>query len=255
MSFRSNVRPLAAAALPFALLAAGLFVVAATGQEKSKSAAKPAANTTVKGSAKAKDAIPAFTPEREAAALAFVREHHAEVADLLENLRKTRPEQYRRAARELFRASERVAQWKDRDPARYQLELQTWKINSRIQLLLARSTMSPDIDVDAEIKSLLGRRIDVRLELRRHERELAAKRLADIDSDIDRLASQKETMVDRQLTQMRQGVKANRQKIKPAAAKNNGETKNDAAKSDATKNSDAKDKPAKAAAPSKQPAK
>lgn len=215
-------------ALLVALLATATIVADATAQdataqEKRQANERPAVKNKPNGrntaKARAKDAaIPAFTPERETAALSFVREHHAEVADLLENLRKTRPEQYRRAARELFRASERVAQWKDRDPTRYELELQTWKINSRIQLLLARSTMSPDIDVDAELRSLLAERIDVRLKLRRHDRELAAKRLADIDSDIDRLARQRDAAVERQLAQMRQGVKANRKKLKPAAA-------------------------------------
>lgn len=222
-----------------ALLAAHAVAVAQEkSPEKSKSAEKPAAKATAndkekanrdsaaekrrpKAAAKAKEAsLAAFTPQREAAALAFVREHHAEVADLLDNLRRTRPEQYRRAARELFRASERVAQWKDRDAVRYELELRTWKINSRIQLLLARSTMSPDMDVEAELKSLLAERIDVRLALRRHEREQMARRLADIDADIERLASQKDAMVDRQLAQMRQGVKAKQQRLKPAAAKN-----------------------------------
>jgi hypothetical protein len=186
------------------------------GQQRSTDREK----TLPKANAKAREAaVGAFTPEREAAALAFVRQHHAEVADLLENLRKTRPEQYRRAARELFRASERVAQWRDRDPVRYELELRTWKINSRIQLLLARSTMSPDVDVEGELKSLLAERIDVRLALRRHERELIAKRLSAVDADIDRLENQKDEAIERQLTQMRQRVKASRQMVKPAASK------------------------------------
>lgn len=227
-----------------ALVAAAL-LVCAPGELLAQDEAKPAAKSSpkanadgkaiadgkIKAAGKTKDAaVAAFTPEREAAALAFVREHHAEVADLLDNLRKKRPEQYRRAARELFRASERVQQWQDRDPERYDLELRTWKINSRIQLLLARSTMSPDMDVEAELKSLLAERIEVRLALRRHERKQAAKRLAAIDADIQRLVGNKDEAVERQLAQMRQRVSANRQKIKPAAPKQKPGPADEAAK-------------------------
>lgn len=163
--------------------------------------------------------MPAFTPEREAAAMKFVREHHPEVADLLDNLRAARPEQYRRAARELFRTSERVAQWKERDAARYDLELKLWKINSRIQLLTARSTMSPDMDVEAELKSLLAERVDTRLALRRLDREQLAKRLAAADADIARLSADKEASVERQLDQVRQNVHANRRRVDASRSK------------------------------------
>jgi hypothetical protein len=190
-----------------------------------KSTAKSAAKSAPSKAAPSKSprpaaAMPAFTPEREAAAMKFVREHHAEVADLLDNLRKSRPEQYRRAARELFRASERVSQWKDRDAARYELELKAWKVNSRIQLLLARSAMSADVDIEAELKSLIAERIDTRLAIRRHDREQLAKRLADADADIARLSTDRDANIDRQLSQMRQNIKSNRQRIKSSTGKN-----------------------------------
>lgn len=192
-------------------------VASALAQDKAPSGDLKPAKSTKTG---ANGPMPAFTPEREAAAMKFVREHHPEVADLLDNLRASRPEQYRRAARELFRASERVAQWKERDAARYELELKLWKINSRIQLLTARSTMSPDMDVEAELKSLLAERVDTRLALRRHDREQLEKRLAAADADIARLSADKDAAVERQLAQVRQNIKANRQRVGAARAKN-----------------------------------
>lgn len=183
---------------------------AAVAQEQSP----PAENKSAKSPRSSSAAMPAFTPEREATAMKFVREHHPEVADLLDGLRESRPEQYRRAARELFRSSERVSQWKERDSVRYELELKAWKLNSRIQLLLARSTMSADSDEEAELKTLLAERLETRLALRKLEREQLAKRLAAAEADIERLSGDKDAAVERQFSQMTQKIKANRQRVK-----------------------------------------
>ena len=204
------------------IAAATLVCVAATVASALAQVQTPSSETKPAKSAKtgANGPTSAFTPEREAAAMKFVREHHPEVADLLDHLRASRPDQYHRAARELFRASERVAQWKERDAARYELELKLWKINSRIQLLTARSTMSPDMDIEAELKSLLAERVDTRLALRRHDREQLEKRLSAADADIARLSADKDAAVERQLAQVRQNIRANRQRVGAARAKN-----------------------------------
>ena len=88
-----------------------------------------------------------LTPEREAAAITFVRQHHAELVDLLNQLKETKPAEYQAAIRELFQTSERLAQLREQDPQRYELELDAWKTKSRIRLLAARSTMSGDMSL------------------------------------------------------------------------------------------------------------
>src|SRR5438132_8650434 len=69
------------------------------------------------------DKLPTFTPEREAAALTFVRQHHSELADLLSELKTSNEAEYQRAIAELFRKSEQLADTQARDPRRYELEL------------------------------------------------------------------------------------------------------------------------------------
>jgi hypothetical protein len=214
LRFEKSVFVTAAAAV----LAVGATFVVAGAQEKKSSTAE-------KKSAKGERSPPsassqAFSPEREAAAMRFVRAHHPEVADLLGSLRTSRPDQYRRAARELFRSSERVSQWKERDAARYDLELTAWKVNSQIQLLLARSTMSPEVDVEGDLKSLLAQRIETRLALRKLDREQLAKRLAAANADIERLSGDRDAAVERQLAQMTQKIKVNRQRVKNRGTKN-----------------------------------
>ncbi len=49
------------------------------------------------------DRQPAFTPEREAAALSFVKQHHPELEELLSQLKSGNRPEYRRAINELFR--------------------------------------------------------------------------------------------------------------------------------------------------------
>lgn len=164
--------------------------------------------------------MPAFTPEREAAAMTFVRQHHPEVADLLEKLKANHPGQYRRAASGLFRASERLAQWKDRDPARYELELKAWKIQSRIQLLLARSTMAKEDNAaaDAELRAALVEQAAVKLELRTHERGQLAKRLAQADEDIAKMKENRDTAIEQQLVSLRKGIDQSRRNMKARAS-------------------------------------
>jgi hypothetical protein len=80
--------------------------------------------------------------------------------------------------------------------------------------------MSPDVDVETELKSLLTERVETRLALRKLDREQLAKRLAAAEADIARLSGDKDAAVDRQLSQMTQKIKANRQRAKSRGGKN-----------------------------------
>ena len=167
-----------------------------------------------KDKSKAEKSLPAFTPEREAAALALVREHHPEVAELLDRLKSNRPAQYRRAIRELAQTSQRLAQWKDRDPARYELELKLWKLQSKVQLLSARATMSGDLVQESELRAALAEQMDVRIALLTLQRDSAARRVQDLDSQITRLTSQRDATVQRQLNRAKQAIENQRKKRK-----------------------------------------
>src|SRR6266700_2080015 len=126
-----------------------------------------------------------LTPEREAAAITFVRQHHAELVDLLNQLKETKPAEYQTAIRELFQTSERLAQLREQDPQRYDLELDAWKTKSRIQLLAARSTMSGDKSFEDQLHAALAQQADIRLRLMKLERDRVAERLQKLDKGID----------------------------------------------------------------------
>src|SRR5258707_15196757 len=72
--------------------------------------------------------------EREAAALAFVRENHPELASLLEQLKAMKPEQYERAIAELAQVGRTLANYKKNDERRYRLAPGTGKAERRAEL-------------------------------------------------------------------------------------------------------------------------
>lgn len=162
-----------------------------------------------------------FTPEREAAALTFVRMHHAELADLLVPLKQADPTEYQRAIRELFRTSERLALLKERQPRRHELDLRAWKLNSRLQLLVARITMAPSKDLEDELRRLLDEQIAVRQEQWLIERERLLLRVREIDEQIAQGQAERTDEVERQLERIlkRAGIVAKSSKTAPGPNK------------------------------------
>jgi hypothetical protein len=134
-----------------------------------------------------------FTPEREAAALTFVRMHHAELAELLERLKTRRPQEYQKAIRELFRASERLASSQEQQPLRYELELQEWKLSSRIQLLVARMSMNRTPELEQELRQLLNEQVSVHRDLIRFSYERTSARAAALQKELKDLEQRQPT--------------------------------------------------------------
>jgi hypothetical protein len=163
---------------------------------------------------KEKPNLPAFSEERAIAALAFVREHHPEVADLLDRLKTNRPAQYRKAVRELSHTIQRLAQWKERDPQRHGLELRLWKLQSKAQLLSARATMSGSVVDESELRQVLAEQIDVRIALIKLQRDGAVRRVQDLENQIARLTAGRDATVQRQLTRAKQAIEQQRKRKK-----------------------------------------
>jgi len=131
-----------------------------------------------------------MTPGREAAALKFAQLHHPELERLLARLENNNPAEYRRAVRKLYQDSERLARTAERSPDRHELELDAWKLDSRIRLLVARMSMSSDNEkLDSQLQALLQERVDLRLRQLRGERERIESRLARLTETIDEIES------------------------------------------------------------------
>jgi hypothetical protein len=138
-----------------------------------------------------------ITPAREAAALTFVDQHHPELSDLLSLLQDQSPKDYDRAIRELFRESERLATMRERDEDRYELELELWKVNSRLRLAAARLSMGDSPELRREIRALLLEQIDARRAVLANDRQKTADRLGKLDKQLEQIDRQRETMAER----------------------------------------------------------
>lgn len=117
------------------------------------------------------------SPEDQQATMNFVREHHPELANLLDQLQKSRPEEFRAAIRQLVPQTQSILRVRDRAPARYPAQLAIWKRDSEIRLLVARWARNPDPELESRIKELIherqqARKMDLEIEQKRLQEQL-----------------------------------------------------------------------------------
>jgi hypothetical protein len=121
--------------------------------------------------ARAAVVLPAFTEEREAAALQFVRKHAPELLPVLEKLKNADLKKYREEISELFQVTEFLAELRLDNEKRSELELEIWKTETRATLLIAQIS-----NPSAELRA-------------KYEKELAecARKLVELDMEVLRL--------------------------------------------------------------------
>ena len=147
-----------------------------------------------------------ITPAREAAALTFAQTHHAELAKLLSRLKRRNKTQYERAIRELFRTSERLARLQEVNSGRYLSSLKMWQLDSRIRLLAARMTMSNAPKLEAQLKTLITERQDLRLEQLQQDRDKTQARLDRIDESINKITQDRELAAQNELIRLKKSL-------------------------------------------------
>ena len=147
----------------------------------------------------AKSKLPPIDAKAENDVLEFVREHHPELAELLSQLKENHPKEYQKAVQDLSRVRQRLHAMKRNDDRRYDLELSVWKAETRIQLLAARLHMGDNAELREQLRVALNEQMDLRLELLKHERDLAKDRIGKLDAQIKRLDSDRSDAVERQL--------------------------------------------------------
>lgn len=148
-----------------------------------------------------------ITPERQAAALKFAELHHPELYQLVNGLKSARRAEYHKAVRQLYNDSERLARLKERVPARYELALSEWQLDSRLRLLVARMTMSAgDPELEGQLRELLKKRLDVRMELLKFDRERQAARLQKIEEQIEEIEADEQAALEKDLLRIQRSL-------------------------------------------------
>jgi hypothetical protein len=139
---------------------------------------------------------PAVTPETEAEALGFVREHHPELAKVLEVLKPMDPVEFRKAIVELLQVSRSLSDLKARNPKRFEVSLDAWKTKSRVELLAAQLAGSPSEELRSQLRTAIEAKVDAEIRRQRFEleqAEAAAKKARDI---LGRLETNREAVVE-----------------------------------------------------------
>jgi hypothetical protein len=194
------------APLPLLALGVGLLSLAACRADDAPAKAPSSTATTSRPAAKpvrVMVVLPPLSAEREAAALAFAREQHPELATLIEKLRKENRRQFDRAIHELAQDRDRLVRLKKVAPAQYDLALAAWKLDSRAHLLAARMTMSQEPALETELRQILRDRLDVRLKQFAAERDRLQQRLAVLAKSIEKIEANKEAMTQSDLERIK----------------------------------------------------
>jgi hypothetical protein len=182
--------------------------VPAGGSEPARSAKKAKSTRSIE-----------VTAEQEEEVVRFLRLHHAELAELTAHLQSSSPSDYRKAIRDLWKTRERLMQIKQRDRRRYELELEAWVVQSKIQLLVARLAIKDDAAFRDELRSLLGQRVDLKLRLLVADRERQLERLRKIDEQVDRYNTGRSEMIEKQFQLLTASSKRLKQKRMERSAK------------------------------------
>ncbi|QDT88956.1 hypothetical protein [Gimesia algae] len=152
--------------------------------------------------------------KREKLAIEFARTHHPELADLIQRLKKHKPREYKRAVRDLDTTLTKLDRFKKRDGDRYRLTLERWEVDSRIRLLAARVSIMGSGDDQSELKTLLKQRMDLQLELLKHEKAMAEKRVQKLKKSIADIEQNHDKLVDSELTKINRSIKKSGQSNK-----------------------------------------
>jgi len=130
--------------------------------------------------------LPRFTEEREAAALCFVKKHLPELVPFLEQLKKNNEGQYQREIREIFQATEWLADLRD-DERRYELELKIWKAENKASMLAAKlSTLSEDErkKMEGELRDLAKSLVELDVQVLELKADQLDKELGEVKDEL-----------------------------------------------------------------------
>lgn len=187
---------------------------------------KPSPNNPDNPADAASHALEPLPPQRELAAVAFARQHHPELAELLGRLKESHPDQFAKAIRELDRTRERLEKQREIDPDRYAILLREWQLDSRVRLLAARMTMSTSAELEAELRQVLTERHDTRLQLLTYDREKSKTRLQKMDAQIAEHVQNREASIDREFDRIKKSAEMRKKPpSKPASTRNGDKNK------------------------------
>lgn len=139
--------------------------------------------------------------------MAFASEHHPELARLLEHLKKSRPGEFQRAVRELNQQIQTLEKLRERNPARYAHQLEVWKSDSQIRVLVAKWSRTRDDALEQEIRELLQQRRDMKLAQLKADQQRLTEQMQRLEKQISTLS---DSQLEREWEQLAKKTNASR---------------------------------------------
>ncbi len=137
--------------------------------------------------------------------LAFMREHFPVMADELEEVRESRPQQHERRLVRFAPEMRRLMELMDTDPQRGELMIQERKLEMRVRQLSRRHRVAKDErvreELERDVRGLVEELFSVRV--RRRELEIRAMeyRMDELKSKLSEMIHRREKIIDRQISE------------------------------------------------------
>lgn len=180
----------AALGLPIVPLLAVAVALGAIGDGQVKPEAPAPAPTPAR-----KAATPASV-DSEAEVMAFLGEHHPELARVLGPLRARNPAEYRKAIGELAQVARNLAEVRARNPKRYEVALEAWKARSRVELAAAQLAGAPSEELRSQLRTAIEAKVDAEVRRQRFELEQAEAHARRLRESLDRLENHRDAVVE-----------------------------------------------------------
>ena len=172
-----------------------------------------------------KQDVEKVSKKRQEELAAFVKEHHPELVQLLQHLKKNRKPEFQAAMVDLDRAEKRITLHKDRNPERYLIELNLWKSRSRIRMLMAQLAVQDNPKIQAGLKREVARFFKCREQQLLNDKQRLQDRLQNVNESLKKISDEREDLVERQfqsyLRNAQRQRKQNENDKNPASDKKN----------------------------------
>jgi hypothetical protein len=138
--------------------------------------------------------------QNEADAIAFVQEHHPELVSLLQSLKSMRKKEYEMAIREIVRTKKRLETLAKREADLYVMELEAWKLKSKIDLMMAKAIARDKAFDKVVLRELLSQQVENQKKRWKQEQSTLIKRQEQLVELLGRTEGHEDERVDQQLS-------------------------------------------------------
>lgn len=125
-----------------------------------------------------------ISPERMTQVMVFVDEHHPELGEMLELVKKNQPATFQRAINGVNASLGKLESLKTRKPERYPIALERWKLTSRVSVASAKLKHKDSEANRKELELLLSEQVDFQVKTLKAEREQLQQRMSRLDKQI-----------------------------------------------------------------------